>query len=137
MLLQKVVATHKVPPSARRTIEAFMALQNQADPLSVTAPEAAAYEFQSGGVVEMLEKLDDKFKTELHDLEKKMIVAGNDFTIQIQELIGQIEMATDESEMKTKIKAERAQDEASAKGDLATTTEDVATDEKYLKDLVA
>merc|ERR1719311_825453 len=91
------------------------------DPLSVTAPEAAVYEFQSGGVVEMLDKLEDKFKGELHELEKEMIVAGNDFTMQIQELIGQIEQATDESELKTKVKAERAQDEATAKGDLATT----------------
>merc|ERR1719482_246035 len=77
------------------------------DPLAVSAPEAASYEFQSGGVVEML-----------------------------QELVNQIEMATDESEMKTKKKAERAQDEAEAKGDLATTQSDVATDSKYLKDLV-
>merc|ERR1719451_31708 len=136
MLLQKVVATHKVPPSARRTIEAFMALQNEPDPLSVTAPEAAAYEFQSGGVVEMLDKLEDKFKGELHELEKKMIVAGNDFTMQIQELINQIEQATDESALKTKIKAERAQDEATAKGDLATTENDLATESKYLKDLI-
>merc|ERR1719160_2204592 len=46
-------------------------------------------------------------------------------------------MATDETAMKTKVKAERAQDEAEAKGDLATTQQDVATDSKYLKDLVA
>merc|ERR1719199_1017586 len=106
------------------------------DPLSVTAPEAAVYEFQSGGVVEMIEKLEDKFKGELHELEKKMIVAGNDATIQIQELVGQIDQATDESSLKTKVKAERAQDEAAAKGDLATTTNDLATDSKYLKDLL-
>merc|ERR1719453_2438770 len=72
------------------------------DPLSVTAPEAAAYEFQSGGVVEMLEKLDDKFKGELHELEKKMIVSGQEFTMQIQELINQIEQASDESSLKAK-----------------------------------
>merc|ERR550514_2558504 len=104
------------------------------DPLAVTAPEAASYEFQSGGVVEMLGKLGDKFKAELHDLEKAEILAGQEFTLQIQELVNQIEMATDESEMKKK--AERAQDEAEAKGDLATTQSDVATDSKYLKDLV-
>merc|ERR1719181_2207572 len=98
---------------------AFLASKDHEDPLSVTAPEAAVYEFQSGGVVEMVEKLEDKFKDELHELEKKMIVAGNDFTIQIQELVGQIKRATDESSLKTKIKAERAQDEAAAKGDLA------------------
>ena len=77
-----------------------------------------------------------RFGAELHELEKKMIVAGQDFTIQIQELINQIEQATAESELKTKVKAERAQDEASAKGDLATTENDLATDTKYLKDLI-
>merc|ERR1719327_848395 len=115
---------------------AFLSSNEREDPLSVTAPEAAAYEFQSGGVVEMIEKLEDKFKGELHELEKEMIVAGNDFTMQIQELVGEIEQATDESELKTKIKAERAQEEATAKGDLATTESDLATDSKYLKDLI-
>merc|ERR1719460_2967078 len=111
--------------------------QPEEDPLAVSAPEAATYEFQSGGVVEMLGKLEDKFRGELHDLGKAEILAGQEFTLQIQELVNQIEMATDESEMKTKVKAERAQDEASAKGDLATTQQDVATDSKYYKDLLA
>merc|ERR1719247_3440746 len=106
------------------------------DPLAVSAPEAASYEFQSGGVVEMLGKLEDKFRGELHDLEKAEILSGQEFTLQIQELVSQIEMATDESDMKTKKKSEAAQDEAEAKGDLATTTSDVATDSKYLKDLL-
>jgi len=138
LFLQKVATLKRLPPKAKRTIMAFLSSNDrqEPDPLSVTAPEAAAYEFQSGGVVEMLEKLDGKFGDELHDLEKKMIVSGQDFTIQIQELINQIEQATDESELKTKVKAERAQDEASAKGDLATTENDLATDTKYLKDLI-
>merc|ERR1719238_1106732 len=136
--LKKVASLKKIPASARKTLWAFLSMkQPEEDPLSVTAPEAATYEFQSGGVVEMLGKLEDKFKAELHDLEKAEILAGQEFTLQIQELINQIEMATDESEMKTKVKAERAQDEAAAKGDLATTQQDVATDSKYLKDLLS
>jgi len=136
LFLQKVASLKRIPVKAKRTIMAFLSSNDREDPLSVTAPEAAVYEFQSGGVVEMIEKLEDKFKGELHELEKKMIVAGNDFTMQIQELVGQIEQATDESSLKTKTKAERAQDEATAKGDLATTTNDLATDSKYLKDLI-
>merc|ERR1719281_505491 len=138
LFLQKVASLKRLPVKAKRTIMAFLSFNDkqEPDPLSVTAPEAAVYEFQSGGVVEMIEKLEDKFKGELHELEKKMIVAGNDFTMQIQELVGQIEQATDESSLKTKTKAERAQDEATAKGDLATTTNDLATDSKYLKDLI-
>merc|ERR1719238_2035004 len=136
--LKKVASLKKIPASARKTLWAFLSMKQPAeDPLSVTAPEAASYEFQSGGVVEMLEKLEDKFRGELHDLEKAEILAGQEFTLQIQELVNQIEMATDESEMKTKVKAERAQDEAAAKGDLATTQQDVATDSKYLKDLLS
>jgi prefoldin subunit 5 len=141
LFLQKVASLKHTPPSARKTLWAFLSMkqpeEGTPDPLSVTAPEAATYEFQSGGVTEMLEKLEDKFRAELHDLEKAEILAGQEFTLQIQELVNQIEMATDESEMKTKVKAQRAQDEAEAKGDLATTTEDVATDSKYLKDLLA
>jgi len=139
--LKKVASLKKIPASSRKILWAFLSMTPpalvQEDPLAVTAPEAATYEFQSGGVVEMLGKLEDKFRGELHDLEKAEILAGQEFTLQIQELVNQIEMATDESEMKTKVKAERAQDEASAKGDLATTEADLATDSKYYKDLLA
>merc|ERR1719375_244803 len=136
--LKKVASLKRIPASARKTLWAFLSMkQPEEDPLAVSAPEAATYEFQSGGVVEMLGKLEDKFRGELHDLEKAEILAGQEFTLQIQELINQIEMATDESDMKTKVKAERAQDEAEAKGDLATTEADLATDSKYLKDLIA
>merc|ERR1719316_1122697 len=139
--LQKVASLPRTPASSRKILWAFLSMTPpalvQEDPLAVTAPEAATYEFQSGGVVEMLGKLEDKFRGELHDLEKAEILAGQQFTLQIQELIGQIEMATDETAMKTKVKAERAQDEAAAEGDLATTQQDVATDSKYLKDLLA
>jgi hypothetical protein len=136
LFLQKVAKLARTPKNAKKTLWAFLSMKQPEDPLAVSAPEAASYEFQSGGVVEMLEKLEDKFRGELHDLEKAEILAGQEFTLQIQELVNQIEMATDESEMKTKKKAERAQDEAEAKGDLATTQSDVATDSKYLKDLV-
>merc|ERR1719420_2640528 len=137
LMEEKVAKLERTPKAARKTLWAFLSMKQPEDPLAVSAPEAASYEFQSGGVVEMFEKLEDKFRGELHDLEKAEILAGQEFTLQIQELVNQIEMATDESEMKTKKKAERAQDEAEAKGDLATTQSDVATDSKYLKDLVA
>merc|ERR1719158_2080504 len=45
--------------------------QNAPSGLDVQAPEANAYEFQSGGVVDMLEKLLDKFIQERTVLEKE------------------------------------------------------------------
>ena len=47
-----------IPAEAKRAIDAFV---QQSESLDVSAPEANAYEFQSSGVVEMLEKLLDKF----------------------------------------------------------------------------
>merc|ERR1719401_1439404 len=58
-----------IPIDAKRTIDLFLT-QND-DALAVTAPEANAYEFQSSGVVEMLEKLLDKFIDERTVLEKE------------------------------------------------------------------
>merc|ERR550537_788664 len=53
-----------IPAEAKRTIDAFLAQDPEeapADGLAVSAPEANAYEFQSHGVIEMPEKLLDKF----------------------------------------------------------------------------
>jgi len=134
--LQKVAQLNRIPASAKRTILAFLATQDQQDPLSVSAPQANAYEFQSGGVVSMIEKLEDKFKKELDTTEKEELNAKHNFEMQIQELVDQIDAATGERDEKMKLKAKRADDEAGAKGELAQTQEDKAADEKYLKDLV-
>merc|ERR1719160_932851 len=125
-----------VPIGAKRTLLAFLNANAQQDPLSVSAPQAAAYEFQSGGVVEMLEKLLDKFIAELDGYQKEEMNAKYNYQMLYQELVGNIDEATASSELKTKTKAERAQDEAKAKGDLAVEEKDKAADEKYLADLI-
>merc|ERR1719473_2273111 len=58
-----------IPPEAKKAIDAF--LQEDPEGLAVSAPEANAYEFQSSGVIEMLEKLLDKFIDERTTLEKE------------------------------------------------------------------
>merc|ERR1719420_1253052 len=135
MLLQKVVATHKVPQSAKRTIMAYLALGQ--DPLSVTAPEAAAYEFQSGGVVDMLENLRDKFQKEKNDLEKDEMGAKHAYDLMMLELKDSISAAESMRAAKAKMKAGKEADAATDKGSLADTEASKAEDEKYLEDLVA
>merc|ERR1719486_1574591 len=137
MLLQRVAATHKVPASARRTIEAFLALSSRQDPLSVTAPQAAGYEFQSGGVVEMLENLRDKFQKEKNDLEKDEMGAKHAYDLMMLELKDSISAAESMRATKAKMKAGKEADAATDKGSLADTTASKEEDEKYLEDLVA
>merc|ERR1719247_517019 len=61
-----------IPAEAKKAIDAFLQHSEEApEGLAVSAPEANAYEFQSSGVVEMLEKLLDKFIDERTTLEKE------------------------------------------------------------------
>merc|ERR1719261_825864 len=134
--LKRVTSLKMVPIASKRTLLAFLNSASKADPLSVSAPQASAYEFQSGGVVEMLEKLLDKFRAELDGYQKEELNAKFNYQTLYQELVSNIDEATASSELKTKVKAERAQDEAAAKGDLAVTEKDKAAGESYLSDLI-
>jgi len=61
-----------IPQDAKRMIDAFLSTgEEPAEGLAVTAPEAYGYEFQSHGVIEMLEKLLTKFIDERTVLEKE------------------------------------------------------------------
>merc|ERR1719355_315012 len=73
--------------------------------IDVSAPQANAYEFQSSGVVDMLEKLKDKFEDERTDLEKEESNARHAYEMLIQDLTAQIETATEDREAKAQEKA--------------------------------
>merc|ERR1719272_81920 len=61
-----------IPDNAKKAIDAFVQQAGEdVEGLAVNAPEANGYEFQSSGVVEMLEKLNDKFIDERTTLEKE------------------------------------------------------------------
>merc|ERR1719387_249434 len=105
--------------------------------MAVSAPQANAYEFQSSGIVDMLEKLKDKFEDERTDLEKEESNARHAYEMLIQDLTAQIETATEDREAKAQEKAAKLQKAAEDKGDLADTTATRDADQVYLDDLVA
>merc|ERR1711933_427240 len=125
-----------IPDEAKRTINAFLQ-QDPDEGLAVSAPEAAGYEFQSQGVVEMLEKLLDKFVEERTVLEKEEMNSKQAFEMLIQDLTAQIDQAKQDRTEKAETKAKKLQAKADAKGDLTETTTTKEADKKYLADLVA
>merc|ERR1719387_1642547 len=139
MLLQKVASIARVPASARHALQSFLALGSTThqDPLSVSAPQANAYEFQSGGVVEMLEDLKDKFTEEKSTLEQDEMKSKHAYDMMMMELKDSIEQGENQRSKKAKTKAQREEDAAGAKGDLADTTASRDEDQKYLDDLNA
>merc|ERR1712110_1273200 len=126
---------------AKNAITAFLAQDPAEAPaaegLDVSAPDAYGYEFQSHGVIEMLEKLHGKFVGERTDLEKKEMNAKHAHEMLVQDLTAQIDQATSDRESKSSTKAKKLQMKADAEGDLADTTATKEADEKYLSDLTA
>jgi len=129
-----------IPAEAKRTIDAFLAQDPEeasAEGLAVSAPEANGYEFQSHGVIEMLEKLLDKFVDERTTLEKEEMNARHAFEMLMQDLKAQIEQATQDRDEKAETKAKKLQAKAEAEGDLQDTITTRDADQKYVDDLTA
>jgi len=124
-----------VPEENKQALTQF--LQQAPSGLEVAAPDANGYEFQSGGVIEMLEKLEDKFEDERSDLEKAEVNAKQAFDMLMQDLTAQIENATNARTEKSETRGKKLQSAADAKGDLVDTTATRDDDQKYLSDLVA
>ena len=101
------------------------------------ATSVAFVSARSQGVIDMLEKLHDKFEDERTDLEKEESNARHAYEMLIQDLTAQIETATEDREAKAQEKASKLQKAAEDKGDLADTTATRDADQTYLDDLVA
>jgi len=125
-----------IPQDAKRAIDIFLA-QDPDENLAVSAPEANAYEFQSQGIIDMLQKLLDKFIDERTALEKEESNSRHAFEMLKQDLEAQIEQATKDRDAKAETKAKKLQAKADAEGQLQDTISTRDDDAKYLEDLTA
>merc|ERR1719311_1212256 len=126
-----------IPAEAKKAISIFLAEDPSDEGLAVSAPEAEGYEFQSHGVIDMLEKLLDKFISEKTALEKDEMNTQHAYEMLMQDLKAQIEQAEADRAEKAEIKAKKLQAKADAEGDLEDTITTKEADEKYLAELTA
>jgi len=138
----QVVATHKLTSHVdRRAIVSFLQSKSfsaqDPDFLNRAAPEAHGYSNQSGGVIDMLEQLKDKFTEEKRGLEREEADKKHASEMLCQTLTDQIENATSESNDRQQDKAGREADAAEAQKDLSETTVVRNEDQKYWDDLKA
>jgi len=147
-LVQSLVQVSRlslVPVSTKKALAAFVQQPvadsipdaMPADNLAVSAPEANAYEFQSGGVVDMLVKLEDEFKSKKADLEEEELKAQQAFSQISQQLADNIENAQHEINKKTTLRAETEEQKSEAQGDLAATQQERSEDMTYKADTEA
>jgi len=107
------------------------------DRLFNEAPEAYGYEFQSGGVVDILEKLKDEFSKKKYELDHEELSAQHAFEDIAQYLNDNIENANHEIQKKTVRRAEVQQQKADMEDLKAQTEADRAEDQKYLDETKA
>merc|ERR1719515_613348 len=125
-----------IPQEAKQIITAFVAT-GEDETLEDKAPEANAYEFQSQGIIDMLQKLLDKFTEERKILEKEEVDSVHAYEMLKQDLENSIEQGTADRDRKAETKAKKLQAKADAEGDLTDTTTTMEDDVKYLTDLTA
>jgi len=125
-----------IPAEAKKALDLFL-LQEIDVGVDVSAPEAYGFETQSHGIIEMLNKLLDKFISQRTEEEKKEMNSKHAFDMLMQDLKAQIEQANQDRTDKTENKAKKLQAKADALGDLRDTKTTKEADEKYLADLTA
>jgi len=122
-------------PGMRRVLAAF--LQESQTAQVTGGPAVAAYEFQSGGIVALLEKFLTKFQGELEEVETEERNQSNNFDLELINLSNTIDYLKKEIEEKSVHKTKRARASAQTKSNLASTQKDLAEDEKTLADTKA
>jgi len=117
----------------KNAVQAF--LQQQED--GVNAPEAAAYESHSRGILDTLADMQDKAEGMLADARKAEMVSQHNFELLRQSLQDELKVQNDAMSNAKKHLGAVSEVKGTAEGDRAATQAALDVDEKYLKDLSA
>merc|ERR1740130_768143 len=96
------------------------------------APDAAAYESHSTGILDTLNGLLEKAQEQLSTARGTETNSKNNFDMLKQSLHDEIAYANKDKEAATKALATSGEIKATAEGDLAVTSKDLAEDQKSL-----
>jgi len=122
-------------PGMQRVLAAFVQEKSHAALRGDGAPEVAAYEFQSGGILELLEGLLKKFSKELSDVEEDEANQAHEFSLVELHLTETIKKTTADRDAKAVGRGKKKAASAKARGELEETKKEKAADEKLKGDI--
>merc|ERR1719326_2577050 len=106
--LLQVMHKRYVPEKAKRMVSSFLQRDPEAMLQSqVGAPEADAYEFQSGGVIKMFDDLEHKMADERADGQKTEMSQKHSYQMMMQELTNRLDKTKDERAKDAALKAKK------------------------------
>jgi len=139
--LAAVRSLKKLPMDAFNSIDAYLSDSSDSESPSLLMeaskqpPAPKVYESQSGGVVSMLESLQDKFVDERMSLEKEEAQKKHAYELLAQGLKTQETQSSKDKKQKAAFKAKELESKAANEGELEETTTERASDQKYRADL--
>jgi len=136
-VLLQLAQGDKLPAQAKAMVAAFLGMLGGTDfASSMEAPEANAYESQSGGIIGMLKKLEDDFRAKLGQCQKEEMNSKHAYDMIVTDLVDSIENSNASIAEKTELKARKEEKTAQNKKTLGSTITMKAEDEKTLSDMV-
>jgi hypothetical protein len=135
-VLLQLAQGDKLPGQAKAMVAAFVGMLGKDFMEGMDeAPEANAYESQSGGIIGMLKKLKDEFRAKLGQCQKEEMNSKHAYDMLVTDLVDSIENSNANAEEKTITKARKQEQSASDKKSLASTITMKKEDEKSLSDM--
>jgi hypothetical protein len=120
----------QVPDKAKAVITAFVGMMGD----DYDAPEANAYENQSGGIVSLLKKLKDQFREKLGECQKEEMNSKHAYDMKYADLKDSVENSNADIGEKTVTKERKLETQALTKKELGSTVSTKAEDQSTLKD---
>merc|ERR1719199_1978299 len=133
--LSAIVKAQGLSAADGQKLTALVQSSQSSDDEELGAPDPAAYENQSGGVVGVLNDLLEKAQGELDAARQKEQADLNNFQMLHQSLTDEVAFANKEMDEAKKSKSESEESKATAEGDLDVTTKDLNNDLAELDEL--
>jgi len=132
-VLLQLASSDRMPEKAKAMMAAFLGVMGKDFMEGMDeAPEANAYENQSGGIIDMLKKLKDEFRGKLGECQKEEMNSKHAYDMVVADLVDSIENAQASIEEKKITKSRKEEKTAQNKKELAATKTMKAEDEKSL-----
>lgn len=137
--LLQVSSSSALPDDARALVNSFLSLMDKSDDdeahSTEDAPEADAYESQSGGIVGLLSNLRDEFKSNLGKAQKEEMNAAHAFAMISMDLTDSIENTHRDVDDKIKVKESKVARKAEAAKQHESTKLSQAADQEKLAEV--
>lgn len=134
--LRALKARRTLEEDAEGMIDSFLAGAHAQEGAAMEAPEANAYEFQSAGIINLLEKLHGKFQNEIRKIESEEQLLKQSYDLMVKDIKTNIKTAQQDLDATVAAKATYLTQHSRSKGAKRETEDMKKSDQSFATDLI-